>query len=361
MALASHIQTRGDDVRVWIFGAQGGAEQDIAARNDIAFQAVKVRRLPSRKMSPAMLGVPAALAGAVSGARSSLKEVGACVVLGFGGYVSFPTVAAARLSGIPVFLHEQNTAMGKSNRAMARFVRGVFTSFEDTAHAPAAKAIFSGNPCRFDGLDRPDRSDARKQLGLAPDRAVLFVFGGSQGAVSINKAMLSLAASNRLNDDFQIFHIAGPKNYEALKTEYEKALGSDAALKVEVVPYCREMDRAYAAADLALCRAGATTIVELMCLGVPSVLVPYPFAAEGHQDKNARHICDRGAAVMIMDDELKSEMFEAVVLSLLRDRDRLDNMGAECGALFRPGAAQRMADVLLEHCRGTRHHARTVA
>lgn len=342
IALAQSINVLRPDAEVFIFGAAGGAEERIAQHEGIAFRPVRAVRLPQKKLSPAMAGMPLALAGAVAGARAQLRAAGATHVIGFGGYVSFPTVIAARLAGLPVYLQEQNTAMGKSNRLMAHLAQCVFTSFEDTEGAPPGVSVYAGNPSRFEGVAAPDATQARVQLGLDPARATLFVFGGSQGAVAINEAAVAFAGQHAGRGDWQILHIAGPKNYEGLKKQYESALGGDARLKVKVEPYMHEMHLAYAAADLAVCRAGATTIAELMCQGVASVLVPYPFAAENHQEKNARYLCSHNAAELIRNSEL--DRFGDVVAPLLQDAARLKEMSGAARALYRPGAARLIVE-----------------
>lgn len=330
---------------MWIFGAAGGMEEKIALSEGIGFQQVPVVKLPGRKVSGAMLSVPGRLAGGVAAAKQRLRECRADAVLGFGGYVSFPTAAAARMLRLPFFLHEQNTAMGKSNRLLARFACGVFTSFEDTEGVPPGKGIIAGNPARFESDARLDKREAKKQLGLDPDRALLFVFGGSQGAMSLNRAALEFARAAASRGDIQMLIILGPKNYDELNPAFESAAAG--ALRVKALPYLSEMAAAYEAADLTVCRAGATTITELECIGAPSVLVPYPYAAENHQENNARYLADRGAALMVLDSELNGDMLLAIVDSLFENRDKLEAMGRQCGGLYRAGAAAVMYDHLL--------------
>lgn len=321
-----------------IFGAAGGAEERLARREGIAFRPVRAVRLPAKKLSAGTARLPLTLAGAVSGARAQLRAAAATHVIGFGGYVSFPTVMAARLSGLPVYLQEQNTAMGKSNRLMSRLARRVFTSFENTEGAPAGKCVLTGNPSRFEDAEIPSKSHAREQLGLDPDRATLFIFGGSQGAVAINEASVRFAQRHRERADWQALHIAGPGNDDELRKKYEAALGNGAGYRIKVEAYLHDMHLAYAAADLAVCRAGATTIAELMCQGVPSVLVPYPYAAENHQEKNARYLCERNAAEMILNRDL--DHLDGVAAPLLEDKQKLAAMARTASALYRRGAAR---------------------
>lgn len=301
-------------------------------------------RLPKKKLSPAAAGLPLTLAGAVAGARAQLRAAGATDVIGFGGYVSFPTVMAARLMGLPVYLQEQNTSMGKSNRLMARLARCVFTSFENTEGAPRGKCVVAGNPSRFEDANIPSPAEARAQLGLDPGRTTIFVFGGSQGAVAINEAAVKYAAEHAARSDWQALHIAGPGNDEDLRRKYDAVLGSAGGYSVKVEAYMHDMHLAYAAADLAVCRAGATTIAELMCQGVPSVLVPYPFAAENHQEKNARYLCGRNAAEMILNKDL--DRFGGVVAPLLEDAHRRACMAGAASALYRRGAARLIVETV---------------
>lgn len=312
--------------------------------------------MPERKLSPESVAFAARLALSVGSGLSVLGEIKPAAVVGFGGFASFPTVVAARLRGIPVYLHEQNSVMGKVNRMMARFADRVFVSFDSAAGALGPKAEYTGNPSRYEGIAAIGKKEARGRLKLEPGRWTLFVFGGSQGAQSINRAVYDWAAANRGRSDIQVLHLSGRANYEEAEKKYREALGENAGhpprralLKVFVRDYLKEMELAYWSADLVLCRAGATTITEITSLGVPSVLVPYPHATENHQEWNARQLVDKGAALMVRDNELNGARIAEVVDEMMNAPERIGSMAERSKSLYREGAARRMTEILSAH------------
>jgi UDP-N-acetylglucosamine--N-acetylmuramyl-(pentapeptide) pyrophosphoryl-undecaprenol N-acetylglucosamine transferase len=343
IALGEAVRTMWPDVSVTVVGKKEGREEEAAARYGFGFAPIRVTRMPHGPA--ALVKFPSALGGAISDARAALRRIRPGAVVGFGGYVSFPTVAAALLMRIPVFLHEQNLAVGRANQMLSKFADGVFTSFEATAKQIGSKALFAGNPCRYDGMPLPDRGDACKRLGLDPARRTLFVFGGSQGAATLNRATLDFAAAERANSGLQILHATGADKFESVAAEYRGRVG-DAGLLVACKAYLDEMELGYAAADAVLSRAGATSLTEITCFGVPAVLVPYPFATHGHQDDNARTLADAGAAVLIKDAELTGETLRAALAKLFEDRVFSRRMAQKAKAMYPAGSAKIMAERL---------------
>jgi len=336
-------------VKVWIAGKHNGQEERIAQDYGIAFKAVSVVKRPARKLSLETVSFVLNLARAVVSGWKVLGELRPVAVVGFGGFVSFPTVFAARLRGIPVYLHEQNSLMGTVNRLMARFSKSVLLSFENTEGAPAGKSLFTGNPSRYEGRELPDMETSRSRLGLYPGRKTLFVTGGSQGARSLNNSVCGWVSKNRHREDLQLIHLTGRKNFDEVQQAYKEVLGDDAAIRVDVKDYLKEMELAYKAADLVLCRAGASTITELTSLGVPAVFVPYPFATGNHQEINARGVVDAGAALMIRDSDLSAEKLALIIDDLIMDPEALSAMSEKSRKLYRDGVAERMANELKVH------------
>ncbi len=276
---------------------------------------------------------------------SMVRRVDPDVIVGFGGYGSFPTVIGGALCRRAVFIHEQNSVVGKANRMLSRFARGVFVSYETTAREFGDKAIFTGNPSRFDGMKKMDKRKAREMLGLDLERKTVFIFGGSQGAQSINTAAYEFASLNRDRSDVQILHLAGKNNYDAAKKHYrEIAPGDDMLLKVVVKDYLHEMFEAYCACDLVVCRAGATTIAEVTSIGIPAILVPYPFATADHQFHNARELEAKGAAKMIADADMTGEKLDKEIFELLESPATLESMAETAGKHYTPGVAAKMAE-----------------
>ncbi|HPI78733.1 MAG TPA: UDP-N-acetylglucosamine--N-acetylmuramyl-(pentapeptide) pyrophosphoryl-undecaprenol N-acetylglucosamine transferase, partial [bacterium] len=344
VALALHYRRTEPDVEVTISGRGGGGEEKAVAANGLRFASVRTVKLPQKKISLETALFPARLLAAVADGWRLLGELKPSVVAGFGGFGSFPVVTAARLRGIPVYLHEQNALMGLVNKVAARFSEKVFVSYEETEGCPRADMLFVGNPSRFEGVEKTGKTAARAALGLDPEKWTLFSFGGSQGARSINKAMLEWIRINRDKRDMQAIHLAGRGNFEETRREFAEALGEGAALRVEARDYLEEMNLAYEAADLTICRAGATSIAELTSLGVPALLVPYPFATGNHQEKNARRAAEAGAALMALDSELDGNLLHAIVEGLKSDPGKLEEMSRKSRAMYKEGAAAKMAE-----------------
>ena len=267
-----------------------------------------------------------------------IKEVKPHVIVATGGYVSGPVAVWARLLGIPLVLQEQNSVPGAANRWLSLIATEVHISFiESRSYFRRRNNLkVSGNPIRA-SLLRQDRTSAYEALGLDPARRTLLVFGGSRGAASINRAVLGALPGLARIPELQVIWQTGNEDYESVKPQADAA-----GFPVRALAYLDQMERAYAVADLALCRAGAMTITELTACGVPAILIPYPYAAGDHQTQNAKGLVDRGAAEMIPDAELTSEELVRHVESLFRDEPRLRRMARNARAFSRTNAAERI-------------------
>ncbi len=264
------------------------------------------------------------------------------VVVGVGGYASVPGILAARVLRIPVVIHEQNATPGMANKLAARLGARVAVSFPGTA-LPDATVI--GNPVRA--------SLAALQRAPDVDRPLLGVVGGSLGSPRLNDAALDLYDKWRERVDVQVRHVAGTRHYDECRSRLDGMHRSGDTLVYELVPYEDHMERLYAHASLAVCRAGAVTVAELAAAGVPSVLVPWPGAADDHQTDNARVMEQAGAAVLVPDAQADGVRLDAVARELLLDPVRLTKMSDAARSLARPDAAARLAD-LVEEVAGAR-------
>lgn len=269
-------------------------------------------------------------------------------VLGTGGYASAPMGFAARLLGRPLLLQEQNSVPGLANRLLARWANEVHLSFLE------ARSYFTrrdhlkvtGNPVRAHILSG-DHESAMREFKLEPGKPTLFVFGGSLGASRINEAALDMLRRLKDRIELQCILQTGRNDHERVK-----ALVEAEKLPAAVLPFIRRMHMAYAAADLVVCRAGAITLAEIAVCGLPSVLVPYPYAAHNHQQDNAANLVDRGAAVLISDAELNGERLAKEVAHLLADRQALSRMSSNARLFARPDAASRIARSLVRWAEG---------
>ena len=318
-----------DPDRVLFVGSAYGIEARVIPQTRFAFRPLAIHGLRGRGARGA-LQLAAQLPQAIVQAWRILGRFGADVVVGVGGYASFPVVVAAWLRRVPTVLLEQNAHPGLANRVLARLARRVCTTFaEAERYFPAGKVVLTGNPVRLFAAP----------VASARHGFTLLVFGGSQGAHRLNAAMAEAAAALRdALPGLRIIHQTGAADCAALRATYER-LGVTA----EVREFIDDMGAAYAAADVVVCRAGATTVAELTALGKPAILVPYPFAADDHQRANASVLEGHGAAMMILDRALTGAALAQTVSELARDPGRLARMGDAARRLARPDAAARVA------------------
>jgi len=319
----------GDAGSVLFVGSAFGIEARVIPQTRFAFQPLRIRGLRGRGWRGAVelaLQLPTALVRA----WRILGTYGADLVLGVGGYASFPVVAAAWLRRVPAVLLEQNARPGLANRVLSRLAARVCTTFEDAQrYFPAGRVVLTGNPVRSFATSPPPAPRA----GFS-----LFAFGGSQGARRLNTALVDAAAALAAAlPDLHVVHQTGAADCESVAAAWARA-GVDA----EVRPFIDDMGAAYARADLVVSRSGATTVAELTALGKAAILVPYPFAADDHQRANANVLAERGAAVLVLDAECTGARLAAEVIALARDRARLAAMAAAARGLGVPDAAARV-------------------
>ncbi len=268
--------------------------------------------------------------------RLIIKEFRPDVVIGFGGYASVPALLAAKWQKVPYLIHEQNAWPGMANRMLGRWAKRICLSFEDAGRAfPGLFTVVTGNPVR---------SAMERCPEINPTSPVLLVFGGSQGARAINRAIVdSLVQLENWRGNLQILHQSGQADFEEVVSGYREANWQD----VDVRPFITDMPAAYAAATLVVCRAGATTLAELTACGRPAILIPFPHATAGHQTENARALASKGAAILIEQHDLLPEQLGQLIDELLGDPETLRAMAASGRKLAQYGAATR----ILNECR----------
>ena len=260
-------------------------------------------------------------------------------VAGFGGFTSGPVVMAAWLLGIPSIIHEQNAVAGLANRISSFFAKRVAISFDQTKKFfNACKTVEVGNPVRS-GFQQLDKMQSRERFGLDRNRFTLLVTGGSQGAGLLNYAVPDAIGLMDFKEkkSLQVIHVTGKNDYETIKEKYGKN-----KIKSNVSSFIHEIDRAYTAADLVVSRAGATTIAELAYFGKPSILIPYP-TKRVHQAENARLLSDKDAAITIAEKDISAEALRLLILAMLKDPARCNNMAENSKRLARPDAARILA------------------
>jgi UDP-N-acetylglucosamine--N-acetylmuramyl-(pentapeptide) pyrophosphoryl-undecaprenol N-acetylglucosamine transferase len=355
LAIARGLREKYPAAEILYVGTAAGMEADIVPKAGYALKTVTVEGLP-RKITPRALVTLGKLLKGIWQSLAVVRSFAPDVVIGTGGYVCGPVVLAAAICRRPTLIHEQNAYPGITNKLLARLVSRVMVSFpESVKYFPAqARITVTGLPVRPEIL-AAEREAGLKRLGLAGDKLTLLVFGGSRGARSINRAMVAAAKTFAGRPGLQVLHVTGTQGYEETLAELAaEGIALDKVGNIRVEPYLYNMQDALAAADMVVCRAGAATLAELTVLGRPAMLIPYPYAAENHQEYNARALVDRGAALLCKDSELNGQMLTKVVSELLEDRQALENMAAAAKAVGRPQALAEIIKCVAEVLAGPR-------
>ena len=376
LCIAEELLRRGTPVEAvhWV-GSVRGVETRLVPEAGFSLTSLPGRGLQRRLASANVLAV-VGLLRAFAGSWGLLGRCRPAVVVGMGGYASLACGAAAVLRRVPLVVVEQNAVAGEANRALSRFAAGAASAFRGT---DLRGARWIGNPVRsevwatggFHGdaegapgaagrtRMRARRRAARAALGVESGRRMVAVFGGSLGARTINEAVAQAVSAEAAwgwsaRGDLHVRHVSGRRNHVDARTRADArtgtpATGSRRSLAYDLVAYEEDMATLYAAADLVVCRAGATTVAELAAAGVPAVLVPLPGAPRDHQTANARAMVDAGAAVMVADAELDGARLVSSVDGLLADPARLESMARAGASVARPDAAGAAVD-LVESC-----------
>ena len=352
LALADAIRLANPETRVSFIGTPRGLERDAVPEGGYELEMIDV--VPwARSLGAKRYLAPASLAAASARARSLLGRLEPRAVVGMGGYASLPVVLAARTRGIPTLLHEQNAVPGIANVVGARVVRRIALTFEESKkHFVRAETRVIGNPIRrsIATLDRAAaRAEGVRAFGLDAERKTVLVMGGSLGAARLNEATAELAQRWKDRTDVQMLIAAG-RAHGASVRERTREAGS----AVLVVDYFEKMELAYAVADVAICRAGAATVMEVAAVGLPSVLVPYPYARGNHQEFNARALERAGGARVVLDADATKERLAAMVETLLADDLELARMGDAARRFGKPEAAGALAEWTMEIAGGGR-------
>jgi UDP-N-acetylglucosamine--N-acetylmuramyl-(pentapeptide) pyrophosphoryl-undecaprenol N-acetylglucosamine transferase len=338
MAVADELRASGAEVS--FLGTRERIEAELVPAAGFEIDFFEVRGIDRRNPLRAVRAGLEAL-GAVGGARKLLRRREADVVMGGGGFVAGPAGLAATLTGTPLVLTEADSHLGLANRLLARRARRVCLAFPIEGR-DGDRYLVTGRPVPKAVLES-DRSAARARFGIAAEARCLLVFGGSQGARSVNFAAVE-AFAERAGRDFHVLHIGGKRDFPELE---ERLAAAPHRERYTLLPYEPSLGDALAAADLVLARSGGS-IFEVIAVGRPAILVPFPFATADHQTANAEWMRAGGAATVIADAELTPERLGGEVAAVLGDSARLQAMAAAAQRLAMPDAARRIADEVLE-------------
>lgn len=334
LAVAKVLRERGVPV-TWL-GADGAMETRLVPQHDIPIDTLAIGGLRG-KGKLALIGAPLRLLRAIRAAGFLIRDRQPRAVIAFGGFASGPGGIAARLHGLPLLVHEQNRAPGMTNRVLSRFARRVLAGFPGS-FAQREEAV--GNPVRAEiaAITPPELRLANRQGPLR-----MLVLGGSQGARVLNNAVPKALAALGAGMPVQVRHQSGEKLHAEALQAY-----ADAGVQASVEPFIADMAEAFAWADLVVCRSGASTLAELCAVGVGSVLVPFAAAVDDHQTRNAEYLVERGAAVLLKQDETLATQLEGVLRDLSENSARRMQMANAARALAKVDAAERIADIILE-------------
>ncbi|MDO4182500.1 MAG: undecaprenyldiphospho-muramoylpentapeptide beta-N-acetylglucosaminyltransferase [Coriobacteriia bacterium] len=346
LALAEELQSRGWQVKY--AGTPQGVEARLVPQAGIEFTAFEASGFNRSKPWTLLTGM-LSIRKSSAKAKRWLSEIGANVVVGFGGYVSIPVAYAAEELGIPVVIHEQNSVMGMANKELSKKAARTCLTYAVAAEGThAANVVVTGNPVRRQVMEST-RAEGREMLGVPEDNVMLLVTGGSLGARHINQGMIALKQRLLEYPNLSVVHITGPKEYDAVVEQM--VLTPEQQQRWQLIGYQDQMGKCMAAADCIVSRAGATSLAEISARGIPALLVPFPFATNDHQTTNAQSYVAAGCAFMMPDDQVESEEFQNKVCQLIEDADLRESMTQAALAQKTESAAARLAEAVVEVAR----------
>lgn len=337
LALIREIKKENEKNEFLYIGTQQGLESNIVVRENIPFKSIHITGF-KRKLSFENVKTVYRFLKGVKDSKRILKEFRADVVIGTGGYVCGPVVYAAARLGIPTIIHEQNSIPGLTNKFLSRYVDRIGICFEDTKKDfPGEKVVFTGNP-RASEVIGQDGIQGRLSVGLKRDIPVVLIFGGSRGARPINEAVVK-SLSELGTKPYQVLYVTGEAHFADVQKEIE-LVGSPE--NVIIKPFIHNMPTVLAGIDLVVSRAGATTLAEITALGIPSILIPSPYVTNNHQEKNARSLSDKGAAMLLTEQELTGNKLVELIDHVMMDESRRETMKNAAKSLGVPDSAERL-------------------
>lgn len=353
LALAEVLQERGHDV-VYA-GTPEGVEARLVPQAGLAFTGFEASGFNRNHPLTIVRALRLMQKSTTKAKKWFDAEKPDCVVC-FGGYVCIPVGRAANAYDIPVVVHEQNSIMGMANKYLAKKAAKVALTYEQAAEGiDASKVVLTGNPVRQQ-IFSATRAEGRSYCNVPEDARLLVVFGGSLGARHINTAICAAKDILLSRDNLYVRHITGPK--EQATVEHDLALSPKEQTRFAVVGYENEMGKVLAAADMVVARSGATSLAEISALGIPAILVPFPYATADHQTTNAKAYVERGAAYMVSDDLVETDEFIEKLEALIDSDDVRSSMRRAAATFETENAAAKLADVVLDAA--TMNHQATI-
>jgi UDP-N-acetylglucosamine--N-acetylmuramyl-(pentapeptide) pyrophosphoryl-undecaprenol N-acetylglucosamine transferase len=333
IAVAEAMLARGHEVLLLI------SEKKVDSEASAKYKHLTFKTMPAVAKPPTlslrMLPFLVKMWGSVRHCKKLIREFQADAVLGMGGFTSLPPVYAGHKMGLKTFIHDSNARPGRANVLTSRFCTRVFLGLEPAkAFFPNRETVMTGTPVRPEIINLPSLEDAAAAFGLEVGRPTIVVTGGSQGAKRLNELCAQAAAN--LPEQTQVLHIAGALDFQRVSEITQEREG------YKVLGFCDQMPSAYAVADLVIARSGASSLTEISIAGHPSILVPFPYAADDHQTRNAEVFANAGASVLVQEKDLDAEKLAELATSILQDLPTYKRMAKAARALAVPDAADRV-------------------
>ncbi len=338
VSIAKEIKKQDQNAEILFVGTERGLETGIVPKEGFKLLTIKVRGFERKLSLRNVLAVKESFVSLFKVAKV-IREFKPDIVIGTGGYVCGSVLMAAALMNIPTLIHEQNAFPGVTNKILARLVDVVAVNFaEAKSYFPQNnKVLVTGNPIRSDMLNI-SREEGLKEFGFSKELPVVFVVGGSRGAKRVNESVLMLAKQCVSRKSFQMLHMTGETQYEDIMRRYKNEGIDTGTAYLKVMPYLHNMPYALAASDIIVSRCGASTLSEITALGKPSILIPYPYATDNHQEYNARALEKNGAAVVILEGDLNEKLLFDEVSDMLNKPEKINRMKVKSKELGRTDA-----------------------
>lgn len=330
IAIANKIKKEQPGSKIIFVGTTRGLENDLVPRAGYELKTIEAYGLSKKITVQNMKRMMKTIHG-MGQARKIVKEFKPDIVIGTGGYICGAVMMAAKKYHIPTILHESNAFPGKAVKMLSQKVDTILVGFEDAKNRlPNAKRIvLTGTPTKTKKREwnNSEKETKKIKLGINPEKPMVLVFGGSQGAKAINEALLQMIENN-LNEEYEIVWAAGPVQYNIIKKQLkENGKEINHIVGAKIVPYIYDMEEVMNLADIVVARSGAITITEVSKLGKPAIFIPLPNVSQNHQEYNARVLADIGAARMIKNQELNGEILNKTIMQMLKDKENLIQMG----------------------------------
>ena len=329
IAIANKIKEKEPNSEIIFVGTGRGLEKDLVPRAEYELKTIDAYGI-ERKITVQNLKNLYATYKSIGSAQKIIQSFKPDVLIGTGGYICVPTVIAAKKMEIPVVLHESNAFPGVAVKLFKKKADKILVGFEDAKKRldNRENVVVTGNPIKLKKIDFSisEKNKIIKETGLKSDKPIVLVFGGSQGAQSINQSLLEIIV-NKKNKDYQIMWAAGPEQYKEIKKKLEEVnINIENIDKVKIVPYIYNMEEIMNIADLVVCRSGAMTITEISVVGKPAIFIPFPYATENHQEYNAKVLENVGAARIILNKDLNSEILGNTINEIVNDKILMQEM-----------------------------------